>query len=96
MNIKVYLRYCRCRIYISTQVFAHAPLQEFGEILMRAMKYRIQRCGGRQIRECWYLLCFVSASACMSECGNHFDVRAQLHVCGDVHIVVLLEIYATT
>ena len=36
-------------------VFAHVPVQEYGEILTRSIQHRTQRCDGRQICECWWI-----------------------------------------
>ena len=34
------------------KVFAHAPLQGFGEMLTRSIRNRIQRCDGKRICPC--------------------------------------------
>ena len=38
---------CRTRFVLKVYVFEHAPLQEFGAILMKSIKKTSQRCRGR-------------------------------------------------
>ena len=48
------------------RAFAHAPLQGFGDMLIRRIRNRIQSLEGEQICSCWCNDLPVSVSACVS------------------------------
>ena len=46
-------------------VFAHAPLQEFGNMLRKSTRKRTKRSEGKKICACWWTDLCVTMSACV-------------------------------
>ena len=84
------------RMRLILKIFAHTPLQEFGELLIRIMQNRIQRYDNRRICECrWIaLLCLcirvreLLLAPCRSsvQCWRLSCVRAYCHFAPDLRL----------